>query len=318
MPQVFRRALTAAARNARLVLVAGLAVGIAVPGLASAMAPFIGPLVAFLLFLAALRIGPRQAFGAVADLPRAVAVVLVLQSVLPLAGVAVMAFMGVLDRPLAFGLCLMLAAAPISGSPHLAVMTGHAPAPALRQLIVGTALLPLTVLPVFFFLPALDDFASVLRAAGELLLLIAVAAFAAFLLRGTVLKHPSADTIQAVDGVSAISMAIVVVGLMSAVGPALVIAPMRVFATLAVAFAANLALQVGATLIAGRMRSRGEAVAVGISAGNRNIALFLAVLPAETTRDLLLFVGCFQIPMYLTPMVLGSFYRTFAERDDGL
>ena len=39
-------------------------------------------------------------------------------------------------------------------------------------------------------------------------------------------------------------------------------------------------------------------------AGNRNIALFLVALPAETTDALLLFIGAYQVPMYLTPMLM--------------
>ena len=50
-------------------------------------------------------------------------------------------------------------------------------------------------------------------------------------------------------------------------------------------------------------------VLAGIVAGNRNIALFLSVLPQATADELLLFIGCFQIPMYLTPILLGRFYQ---------
>ena len=34
------------------------------------------------------------------------------------------------------------------------------------------------------------------------------------------------------------------------------------------------------------------------------MALFLGVLPAAVTDELLLLIGCFQVPMYLTPLVL--------------
>ena len=45
-------------------------------------------------------------------------------------------------------------------------------------------------------------------------------------------------------------------------------------------------------------------------AGNRNIALYLVALPAATTDPLLIFIGCYQIPMYLTPIVMHRFYKT--------
>lgn len=300
--------LALAARHARLVLILGLLIGVTRPGLAAALAPFIGEMVAALLFLAALRIGPSQAFGALSDLRRTLLRVALLQLVLPLTGLAFLVATGALATAAGLGLTLMLAAAPISGSPHLAVMTGNDPASALRHLILGTALLPLTVIPVFWLTPALGSPLEVAEATGALLALIMVSAGAAFAIRASLLRDPSVEAVQAIDGVSALAMAIVVVGLMSAVGPALLDAPLAVALMLGFVFAANITLQVAATLAeraAGRSR---EAAAIGIVAGNRNIALFLSVLPAETMRDLLLFIGCYQVPMYMTPVLLGRFY----------
>jgi hypothetical protein len=50
-------------------------------------------------------------------------------------------------------------------------------------------------------------------------------------------------------------------------------------------------------------------VPYAIIAGNRNVALFLAALPAAQTEPLLLFIGCYQIPMYLTPLLFGRLYK---------
>jgi hypothetical protein len=43
--------------------------------------------------------------------------------------------------------------------------------------------------------------------------------------------------------------------------------------------------------------------------GNRNIALYLAALPLEQMEPLLLFIACYQVPMYLTPLIGDLFYR---------
>jgi len=45
--------------------------------------------------------------------------------------------------------------------------------------------------------------------------------------------------------------------------------------------------------------------ALTVMAGNRNIALFLVALPEPVMAPLLIFVGCYQIPMYLTPLLTG-------------
>jgi arsenite transporter len=302
------RLLELAARHGKALLVVGLVAGIALPELANALKPHIGAMVAILLFLAALRVGPRQAAGSMRDVGRSAGLALILQLAFPV--LAILAFLALgWSGPVALGLILMLSAPPVSGSPNLTIMTGNDPSAALRQLVVGTSLLPLTVIPVFWLWPDLGGAQQVLAAAAGLLALIAVAAGAGFALRATALRHPSARSLQSIDGVSAVVMGVVVIGLMSAVGPALIGEPGRVAAMLAAAFAANLALQIVMATIYRQTGNGPDAAAVGIVAGNRNIALFLTVLPQETIDPVLLFIGCYQIPMYLTPTVLGRFYR---------
>lgn len=306
------RPLVWAAARGRVILVAGLVAGILLPGLAEALRPWIGTIIAFLLFLAALRVGPRQAVGALGDLGNAVGLALLFQIVFPVIlslGERAVGWTG----PLATALVLMMSASPISGSPNLVILTGQDPAPALRQLVIGTALLPLTVVPVFWLSPALGDAGEVFAAAARLLAVIALAGGGGFALRALVLRKPSPQVLSGIDGLSAIAMAVVVVGLMSAIGPAMRESPGAVVVALAAAFASNFGLQL---LVALLLKARGpqQAVPLAIVAGNRNIALFLAALPAATTDPLLLFIGCYQIPMYLTPILLGPLYARVPRR----
>lgn len=308
--------LTQAAKHGRLLLVLGLVAGIALPDIAHALKPWIGEMVAALLFLAALRVGPRQALGAARDIGFSVGIVVVFQVLFPVAVILFMLGIG-WTGILPTALVLMAAASPISGSPNLTIMTGHDPAPALRLLIVGTALLPLTVLPAFWLAPALGNTSEVFTAAGRLLLIIFTASGLAFILRWRFLYALSANGLLAIDGASAIAMAVVVVGLMSAVGPAIVFDPWGLAINLAIAFGANFGLQVVVAAILRRSGRRRLAAPLAIVAGNRNIALFLTALPAAVTDPLLLFIGCYQIPMYLTPLLLGRFYRDAQASRDG-
>lgn len=300
------------ARHGRSVLVLGLLAGILFPDLALALRPWIGELVAILLFIAALRVGPRQAVGALADLRNSIVFTLLFQIVFPVTAMLLFRIAG-WSGTLSTALVLMMAASPISGSPNLTILTGHDPAPALRQLVVGTALLPLTIIPVFWLAPALGDGAQVFTAAARLLLIIALAAGVAFAVRFWFAK-PAKQTLVAIDGLSAIAMAVVVVGLMSAVGPAMRSSPQAFALALGAAFAGNFGLQVLVTLWLRRSGTSHIAAPLGIVAGNRNIALFLAALPAAVTDPLLLFIGCYQIPMYLTPILLRAFYRRVPDQ----
>jgi hypothetical protein len=192
-------------------------------------------------------------------------------------------------------------------------MTGNDPAPALRVLVLGTALLPLTVIPIFWLSPGFGEAGAIAAAAGRLLLIIAISAGIAFLIRGFLMPKPEPEALAAIDGASAIAMAIVVIGLMSAVGPAIFANPAGVAVNLAAAFAASFGIQLTVATLLRRTRLRAQSAPLAIAAGNRNIALFLTALPAGVTDPLLLFIGCYQVPMYLTPMLLGRFYRARPE-----
>ncbi|MEM9022234.1 MAG: hypothetical protein AAGB22_00735, partial [Bacteroidota bacterium] len=109
---------------------------------------------------------------------------------------------GALATPVALATVLAIAAPSISGSPAFSVMIGHDPAPAMRLLILGTALLPLTVLPVFWLLPSLDGLSAVALAAARLTLVIALAVSAAFAVRIWLLPRPEPETVAALDGLS--------------------------------------------------------------------------------------------------------------------
>ena len=299
--------LTFAARHARLVLVIGLVVGTAIPALAQAVKPWLPQLVSCLLFLAALRIGLREATGRLANTPFTLGLIGVFQLALPL---LLILLFRILDwnTPLATGLVLMASAASISGSPNICVLTGNNPSAALRLLVVGTALLPLTVLPVFSFMPQLGSADTVFSASIRLFVIIVGTTALGFAIRRWFLPQPDPVALAAIDGVSSVTMAVMVVGLMSAMGPALMATPWTVLLTLLVAFAANYGLQVLAHIVLRAPRWAEDRVAFSVVAGNRNMALFLSVLPLTVTDPVLLFVACYQVPMFLTPVLLSRLY----------
>jgi hypothetical protein len=303
--------LGAVARNGRLVLALALVVGLAAPPLAALVRPHIGPLVAILLAISAWRIGARAAWGAIDAVGRTLLLVVALQIVLPLVVVAIERGLA-LAGPLPLALLVMTATAPIAGAPNLTVLVGGDPAPALRLLVVATAALPLTVMPVFLASGALGDPLAVLPAAARLAGVIGLAAAAGFTLRARFAPHPSPARIAAVDGAAALVMAVLVIGLMEAVGMSLRSDPLAAARMALAAFAANFGLQIVGALLCRRLGRPLAAPAVGISTGNRNFVLLLTALPAAITDPIMLFVGCYQIPMYLTPLLLAGFHRRMA------
>lgn len=302
------------ARNGRLVLVGGLVAGVALPGVAQHLQPTIVPIIAFLLFLAALRIGPAAARPRLAELPGQVVLTLGLQVLPPLLALGLLYWAGWAGGLVGIGVVLILAASPIAGSPGLAVLSGSDPVPALRQLVLGTALLPLTALPVLWLMPVFGDAGATLAAAGRLMVIIVVAGGGGLLLRALVPRFGSAGSVQAIDGLTALSMAAVVVALMSAVGPALMRGAPEFWGLLALLLGLNFGAQIFAWALARRAGAGSAAPAIGIVAGNRNLALFFGALPADLALGLLLFLGVYQFPMYLTPLVMPRVFRWLEAR----
>jgi hypothetical protein len=259
-------------------------------------------LVALLLCVSAMRIGLRSVVGSLSDLGQTLRAMVILQLALPLIALGLTLAFGVSDHPLAIALILMLSAPSISGSPNFTALMGHDPAPPMRLLIIGTALFPVTAIATLWIIPGLGGIADVFLIAARFALVIALSVGVGFALRRTFFPNPTPQHIKALDGAGAILLAIMVVGLMAALGPALRSTPSEVAFWLTAVLIANFGLQVAAFKL-------GAKPGVSVIAGNRNIALYLVALPAVTTDPLLIFIGCYQIPMYLTPIVMHRMYK---------
>jgi hypothetical protein len=293
------------ARHGRVCLVLGLVAGLALPDLAAALRPHLPELIAALLFLAAFRIGPARAVHGLSGIRNSVATVLVYQLAAPLLALGLAWALGLRETAAALALVLVLAAPSVSGSPNFTIMLGRDPAVAMRLLLVGTALFPATAVPVLILSPAIGSVSGVIESAIRLIAVIYGAVGIAFVLRHYLKPSLEESQIAAFDGAAAILLAIVVVGLMSAAGPALLSEAPRFFAWLGFAFAVNFGMQLLAFRFMPVVDEARERAGTSIVAGNRNVALFLVALPADASEALLLFIGCYQIPMYLTPIVMG-------------
>ncbi|NNE88410.1 MAG: hypothetical protein HKN27_10075 [Silicimonas sp.] len=288
-----------AANHARWCLILGLLAGLTLPGLAATIKPWLPMLIAGLLFLSALRIGPKAAFGNLTDIRRTLSILVVYQVALPLVFLAIFLALGVASTVAALALVLLMAGPSVTGSPNFTALMGFDPAPPMRLLILGTAAFPITVIPVFLLTPGLGDPGIVIQAAIRLIVVILIAAGVGFAVR--LFWQPNVQHIKAIDGASALTLGVVVIGLMFAVAPTLTAEPITVMKWLALACVVNFGLQF---LAYKALKSPGEAIV----AGNRNIALYLVALPVSLTDPLLIFIGCYQIPMYLTPMLMARIF----------
>ena len=309
------RFLCFCSKYARVLLILGLAAGLLLPRLAVAMQPWLPQMVAILLLLTALRIGRRAALGAVHDLRWGLGAVVVLQLAVPLVLFAMMTLVGQAQTPAALALVLATAAPAISGSPNLALLLGLDAGRMMQILVLGTAAFPLTVLPILMLFPQTGDPGEVIVTALHLLAVIVLATSAGFALRATFFPNPSPRRIKALDGASVLAFSLIVIALMAPLNSAIRLDPKAVALWTLLAFSVSWGLQTLTLFALRRTRLRPLAGPLAIGAGNRNIALFLVALPPEALMPLLIFIGCWQLPMYLTPILLPRLYAR-ALRDD--
>ncbi|MEM9577667.1 MAG: hypothetical protein AAF999_11715 [Pseudomonadota bacterium] len=305
---VIQRLLWHISDNGRFFLIAGLLVGLILPGVAARMQPWLPQMIAGLLAVTALRIGHRAALGALSDLPWGISAVLALQMALPLALFGLAWLGGIAGSPVALAMVLATAAPAISGAANIALLLRQDAGRMMQIFVLGTALFPLTVLPLFLLMPQLGDPQTVLMSTLRLLGVIVVSTGLGFALRGVFFPTPTAAQVKALDGVSVFAFSAIVVGLIAALNPALKSDPGAVLKWAALAFAISYGAQVAALTVLRASPLRAVAGPLAIGAGNRNIALFLVALPEQIIAPLMVFIGCWQLPMYLTPILLRRLY----------
>jgi len=113
------------------------------------------------------------------------------------------------------------------------------------------------------------------------------------------------------DGVSTLAMLAFLVPVFDGIGVLAVTAPLAGLTCLGLAFGLNFGSQ--ALVIAGghaHAKVKGGTFpegtrSVAVVAGNRNLGLYFAALPADPFFAL--FVAAYQLPLYLTPMIAGWF-----------
>ena len=306
--------MSALGRRAPMVLVIGLVLGLALPGVGAVLRPALPGLVVLLFGFALVRID-WPAVAAAFRRPWWIGgIVAVLMVAVPVAVYGVASCLR-LPADLTASLVLMACAPPIGSAPNLAFILGLDAAVALNVVVVGTLLMPIIAPPMVFAILGLD-----LDVEPEIVALRLVATIAiALLLAAGVRRLLGRDRIRrhgsVLDGGTAVVMVLFVIAVMEGVQARLTREPATVLLFLAAACVANFGLQALfaalATLAGGRSARvpRRQTLTVALMAGNRNIALFLAALPPESAGFLTLFVAVYQIPMYVTPLFAGRLYR---------
>lgn len=278
----------------------------------------IGPLLAALLVISFLQLpaptphsAPTQTSSLLGkEFLRTLALLLCIQLLLPIALLLLMRLVGV-PVEWQIPITLVAAASSITGGPSMVMMLGGNGSAAIRLLVASTLLLPLSAFPVLAMLSLHTSHILLIKTALMLTLVVLGAYGVAKLIRRFVLGERTGRQRQNLDGLAAILLAMIVLGLMAAIHTAWH-KPGYLAFTLLIACIVNVALAIFG-LVLNRLFLVNMPIVLGVMTGNRAVAIFLTALPASTYQPFLLFIACYQIPMYLTPLLGGYFYKRFSN-----
>jgi len=292
----------------------GLVAALVLPQVASMTQVAVGPLMAILLVISFLQLNESSKlagrFSWSADMQRTLFLLLTVQLVLP---IVVLLIMRELSVPVAWQIPITLvgAASCTTGGPSMVMMLGGNGGAAIRLLVCSTLALPFTAFPVLALLPLHSSYLMLTKTAAVLAMVVLGAYGVAWILRKLVIGAYNVEQREILDGLATIALVFIAVGLMASIHTSWD-KPNLLMQTLFLACVVNFAYQI-LGLGLNRLFSMQLPVVWGVVTGNRAVAIFLTALPASTYQPFLLFIACYQIPMYLTPLLGNYFYRRYTQ-----
>ncbi len=301
------RSLAVFARHGSALLAIAIFGGALLPPLAAAAHPLLGPVVFGLMVLIFLRVDLGATLARLTKPGPAALMVAGELIVSPLVMAALIAPFH-LDPGIAAGLVIFAAGCAATSSPAFARMVGLDADLSLVVSLLSTLLVPFTAPPLSAWLAGvglpIGTGAFMLR----LLFYVGLPAVLSLGIRAVTGRDALGRWGEAVDGTLVLLLFLYGFGVMDGLQARITADPAWVATALVAAFAANYALNVLTTLALLPLGLR-DAASGGLMAGNRNMALFIAVLPSNTDPRLSLFFGLCQFPLFLSPFLLRPVYR---------
>lgn len=302
-------------RHGKAVLAAGIFLGLAVPALAALFRPLLTPSVIALLAFTLMRMDWGMLAGHFRRPRPAMLLVVWLLAASP-ALMALATRLAGLPEGLAAAMLLWAASPPLIAAPALATLLGLDGALALVGTALATFAMPLTLPPLALLLAGIDVGLDL----GPLFLRLALLTFGALALAilgrwifgaAAITRHPGR-----IDGAIVLTLLAFAVAAMDGITEQAMAEPLRVGGFVLAAFAANLSFQVLGALAFSRLPRR-TALALGVTSGNRNLAVLVGSLGAAAPPDVFLYFAVGQLPIYLLPGLLAPIYRRLARIQPG-
>ena len=294
------------------VLAMGVFTGLLLPELAALARPMLAAMIAGILFIAMLRVEWSEVFASLSRPALVVTSCLWILVASPLIAWWVANALG-LPSPVIVAIVLATALPPLFSAPALALLLGMNGALVLVMTVLCMFIAPFTVV---MFAAAVADVALEIRPLELMLRLSALiggCTIAAIAVRRSAGGKRVRSWSGKLDTIAVAMLLIVSVAIMDNVAARIAHDPTHVAFLIVVSVVLNVVLQALGAIALWPAGGR-AALAIGFASGNRSLALLLAVLPASTHPDVLLFFAVGQFPIYILPAVLTPVYRRLVAR----
>jgi len=299
------------ARHATRLMVLSIVVGITIPPMAALLRPYLTEIVWAILFLAMLQFDWDAVWGYLRRPFLMMLAVGWLVLATPVLLSPIVASFG-LPGGIAAALILSAASAPIMSTPAICMIIGLDAALSLVVLLLTTLVVPFTLPVIAIELLDLEIGLTTRELMWRLGVLIGSAMALAVVVQRFLGSARLAAATASLDSCKLIVLLAMAVALMDGIGALIIERPVYVLLVVALSFVANAGMQIFAVVPFLAMGKR-PALTVAFSAGNRNMAIILAVIPAGIMPDLELYLVLAQVPMYVLPSLLVPLYkRVFA------
>lgn len=291
---------------------AGILAGLIVPELAAILRPVMEVFVVLLMTLAYSRLdwsGVRTISGR--PLLTAMILLWVLAAVPGLSAAAGLAL--ALPPVLLTAIILNAIAPPITSSVPFCQLLGLDAALALRVTLIATLLMPITVPASILLLLGvavdLDPSEFALRAA----IFIGLPLTLSWLVRRNPRFMAWLNRSAEVDGIMAVILMIIAIGIMDGVTGRIVAEPAESLAILGAAFGVSILFHGFSGLVFWRLGER-TAISIALTSGSRNLILMLVIIGDAMGPAFGLYVALGQVPIYLMPAIIQTIWRTRTGR----
>lgn len=299
------RLLSYIGQRSGIFLIAGVFFAALLPEVSSIMRPTLPFLVALILAVGFAQFDFQKASFELLKPKHFLRTLLIVIVGTLIAAIIIRAFSQIVEIPSQYLLLItvFIAAPPLSSSISLSMLIGFNARLTLQVALLGMLLVPILG-PLCFAIIGIEISVALWVMSLDIAMMIAGGFVMAILIQRFVGQDRIASNKDMFSGVAVLTMILFLFPLFDGVIDQIINAPWQAFYLLLLALLLNLGGHVFMRWVLRQKMPSDQADALGFMFGNRNVSIYLAVLPFNPLLSV--FIAVAQIPIYITPAIFAK------------